>query len=66
MVIRALARELYRAQQIVHKLQDQLDKAPLAERDRLRQELRHAQVELDQLRRLIEARKEPPPFRRTY
>ncbi len=66
MVIRALAIELYRAQQIVHKLQDQFDKAPLAERDRLRQELKNAQVECDQLRRLVEARKEPPPFRRTY
>ncbi len=66
MVIRALARELYRAQQNVHKLQDRFDKAPLAERDRLRQELRSAQAECDQLRRLVEARKEPPPFRRTY
>ncbi len=66
MVIRALARELYRAQQNVHNLQDQFDKAPLAERDRLRQELRNAQAECDQLRRLVEARKEPPPFRRTY
>jgi hypothetical protein len=66
MVIRALAIELYRAQQTVHKLQDELETAPLAERDRLRRELRSAQAERDQLRRLIEARKEPPPHRRKF
>jgi len=66
MVLRALALELYRAQQAVHKLEDRLAKCPLAEQDQVRQELRQAKAERDQLKRLIEARKEPPPFRRNF
>ena len=66
MVIRALATELYRAQQIVHMLQDQFETAPLAQRDRLRHELKRAQAECDQLRRHLEARKEAPLNRRKF
>ena len=63
MVIRALAIELYRAQQKVHTLQEQLEEAPLSEKDSLRQELRTATAECDQLRRLVEAKKQRPLYR---
>ncbi len=66
MVIRALAIELYRAQQKVHKLQEQLEEAPLSEKDSLRQELRTATAECDQLRRLVEAKKQQPLYRTSH
>ncbi len=66
MVIKALAVELYRAQQKVHKLQDLFEKAPLTEKERLRQELRTATAECEQLRRLVEAKKQKPLFRTSF
>ena len=63
MSIRALALELYRAQQRVHKLQTSLETASLMEKDALRHELKQAEAERNQLRRIIEAEKEPSPFR---
>jgi hypothetical protein len=58
MSIRALALELYRAQQAVDTLQKALEKAPPAERDGLTQELRVARKELEMLRKMLEGRKE--------
>ncbi len=66
MVIRSLAQDLYRAQQAVHALEDRLEACPLNEQDHLRRALQAARAERDQLRRLVDARKEPPPFRRTF
>jgi hypothetical protein len=66
LVIKALAIELYRAQQTVHKLQDQLADASPAERDVLRRSLRTARAECEQLRRLIDAKKQTPPFRTSF
>jgi len=66
MVIRALAIELYRAQQKVHTLQEQLEEAPLSEKDSLRQELRTATAECDQLRRMVEAKKQRPLYRTSH
>ena len=66
MVIKALAIELYRAQQKVHTLQEQLEEAPLSEKDSLRQELRSATAECDQLRRLVEAKKQRPLYRTSH
>lgn len=66
MVLRALAIELYRAQQLVHKLEDRLVSCPLREQDDLRWKLQEARAERDQLRSLVDARKEPPPFRRNF
>jgi hypothetical protein len=63
MSIRALAIELYKAQQKVHKLQDQLEVAGINKKDQLRQELKQAEAERNQLRRIIEAEKEPYPLR---
>ncbi|NNK97047.1 MAG: hypothetical protein HKP41_22055 [Desulfobacterales bacterium] len=66
MSIRALASELYRAQQKVHKLQDQLEVAGINKKDQIRRELKQAEVECNQLRRIIEAEKEPSPLRDSF
>ncbi len=66
MVLKALAIELYRAQRVVHDLEDQLNSCSLNQQDELRRKLQTARAERDQLRRLIEARKDPLPFRRTF
>lgn len=66
MVIKALAIELYRAQQAVHKLEEQLADASPAQRDILRRSLRTARAECEQLRRLVDAKKQPPPFRTSF
>lgn len=62
MVIKALAADLYRAQQKVHSLEEQLEQAPLAEKESLQRELRAATAERDQLRRLVDAKKRKPLF----
>ena len=59
-MLKALATELYRAQQKVHRLQEQLENAPLSEIDALTRELRGAAAECNQLRRMIEAKKQQP------
>ena len=66
MVIKALAIELYQAQQKVHKLQEKLEKADLSGKELVRRELRTATAECEQLRRMIEARKEKPLFRTSH
>lgn len=62
MSIRLIAIELYRAQQKLHKLQDQYENGAPLEREKIKYELKAAQAECDQLRRLVEAEKEPSPF----
>ncbi len=57
MVVRLLAIELYKAQQKVHQLRDQIEAASGLERDRLQRELAVAEQECNQLRRRIDARK---------
>jgi hypothetical protein len=66
MPLKALAIELYRAQRNVHALEDRLTVCPPEQQDDVRRQLLTARGERDQLRRLIEARKEPPPFRRNF
>ena len=66
MSIKALAVELYRAQQKVHKLQDELEKAPLREKERLRRDLRTAEAECNQLRRIMEGEKETSRSRLSF
>ena len=58
MSIKALAIELYRSQQKVHLLQDRLQAASLAEKDQIRWDLKNAEAELTQLRRIMEGEKE--------
>jgi len=66
MVIKSLAIDLYRAQQRVHHLQEQLEHADPREKDALRRELQAATAERDQLRRLVDARKEKPLYRTSF
>lgn len=58
MSIKALAVELYTAQQKVHQLQDKLEKAHLKEKEQLRDELKIAEAECNQLRRIVDGEKE--------
>ena len=62
MSIKALAIELYKAQQKVHRLQDRLEKASLGEKDQLHRELKGAEAELNQLRRMLDGEKEASPL----
>ena len=65
-MLKALAKDLYRAQQRVHRLQEQLENAPLPEKEAIRRELRGATAECNQLRRLVEAKKERPLYSTTH
>ena len=65
-MIKALAIELYRAQQKVHRLQEQLENAPLSEKEAIGRELRAATAECNQLRRLVEAKKQQPLYRTSH
>ncbi len=58
MTLRSLARDLYQAQQKVHNLRDQLETACEFEGERLKRELRQAEAECNQYRRILEGRKE--------
>ena len=62
-MLKALATDLYRAQQRVHRLQEQLENAPLSEKEAIKRELRDATAECNQLRRMVEAKKEQPLYR---
>lgn len=66
MVIKSLAADLYRAQQKVYRLQEKLEQAELGQKEALRRELRAATAERDQLRRLLDARKEKPLYRTSF
>lgn len=63
MSIRLIAIELYRVQQKLHKLQDQYESGTPIEREKIKYALKAAQLECHQLRRLVEAEKEPAPER---
>lgn len=66
MSIRALALDLYKAQQAVDKLQKALSGASPAEKEGVARELRDAQKELEMLRKMLEGRKESGSFRQKF
>ncbi len=66
MSIRAIALDLYRAQQQVAALQKVCDQASQSERDALVQELRAAQKEMETLRKMLDGEKEAGPFRNRF
>ncbi len=66
MSIRAMARELYRAQRQVDALQNKHDSATQAEKNALVQELNLARKELQMLRRMLDGEKESGDFRRRF
>ncbi len=66
MSIRALALELYRAQQRVDQLQKRHDAAAQVEKAELGRELKFAQKELEMLRKMMDGRKEAGQARKRY
>lgn len=63
MSIKAIALELYRAQQKVSDFEARLEKAPLNEKEALRAELREAKAEWQILRNMLDGEKSPSPYR---
>ncbi len=57
MYIQALARELYRQHQRVHKLEQELDAALAGQRATIKEKLRRARAEWQQLRNALDSAK---------
>ena len=66
MSIRALARDLYRAQQNVARLEKQLAEAHPSEVEEIRNELRGARAEQTLLRKMMNGEKESSDFRKKF
>ena len=62
MSIRAIAIELYRAQQKVARLENELEQAAPEEKGLLEEELRAARLELRQMRTMLDGAKVESPF----
>jgi hypothetical protein len=63
MSIKLLAIELYRAQQNVGHIEAQLEASPLNASEVMREELRQAQAELQQLRKMLDDKKASSSFK---
>ncbi|MBA3003097.1 MAG: hypothetical protein FP813_04495 [Desulfurivibrio sp.] len=66
MSLRDLARELYRAQQQVERLEKLLSSATPEEEIAIRHELQDAQAERRQLQKMIDGRKDSSPLPRKF
>ncbi len=66
MSIRAIAQDLYKAQQKVSALEKKIETATLAEIDELRGELRIAKREFDMIRKMLNGEKESSGFRKKF
>lgn len=66
MSIRAVAQDLYKAQQKVSTLEKQIEQATLAEVDELRGELRFAKREFEMIRKMLDGEKESSGFRKKF
>jgi hypothetical protein len=64
MSVRMIARDLYRLQQEVERLEGQLKACPPARREDLEDQLRKARAERNRVRRMLEGTKEEPPYRK--
>jgi septal ring factor EnvC (AmiA/AmiB activator) len=62
--IREVAKELYRLEREVDELEGRLKNLPPQERGEVEDRLRKARAERDNLRKVLEAKKEPPPYRK--
>jgi hypothetical protein len=62
MSIRAIALELYRAQQRVNRLEIEKENAPPQEKDRIHTELQLALTEMKRMRRMLDGAKTESPF----
>lgn len=58
MSIRLIARELYRLQQAVEKLEKELARAPAGRIDQLQDRIRKVRAERDRMRRALDGSKE--------
>lgn len=63
MSIRFIARDLYRLQQDVEKLEESLKTSSTKDIDGIEIRLLKLRAERDHLRAVLEAKKEPPPYR---
>jgi hypothetical protein len=63
-LIRELARELYRLEQEVDRLEERLRVAPSAQKEGIEEELRKLRSERDRFRKTLEAKKEGPAIRK--
>ena len=63
MSIRFIARDLYRLQQDVEKLEESLKTSSTKDIDGIENRLLKLRAERDHLRAVLEAKKEPPPYR---
>lgn len=63
-MIRELARELYRLQQEVDRLEEHLKIATPTEKEEIEDQLRGIRSERDRFRKILEAKKEGLPYRK--
>jgi len=66
MSIRAIARDLYRVQQQVSKLEKEMETASLSDQDRLRGELHQAKKEMAMIKRMLDGEKESGKFKSKF
>jgi GAF domain-containing protein len=59
-----IARDLYRLQQEVDRLESQLKAVPAAKREDFEDQLRKTRAERDRVKRMLEGSKEEPPYRK--
>ena len=64
MSVRMIARDLYRLQQQVDRLEGRLQACPPEKREELQEELRKAKAERERVKRMLEGSKEEPPYRK--
>jgi len=64
MSVRMIARDLYRAQQEVERLENELKACSLLHREALEDQLRKARAERDRGKRLLNGSKQEPGYRK--
>jgi hypothetical protein len=64
MSIRLIAKDLYRLQKEVDRLEQELKAAPTEKKVELEERLRKVRAERNRLRGMLEANKEPAPYRK--
>jgi len=64
MSIRIIAKDLYRLQKEVERLEQELSSCPSDKRKELEKRLAEVRVERDKLRNALEGAKEQPPYRK--
>ena len=63
MSIRMVAKELYRLQKEVEKLEAEIKSAPFHEQEHMKDHLRKLKAERNRMRKALDGEKVPPPFR---